>query len=271
MTRFAGQIAKVTVRRIRCGSGITAAVGQGAQGPHTVDIEEVTVEDVNHDDGNQVAAIAFFADATGPQLTASVSDSTIQNAFEGVLLQGNVVATVDGNTIGAGNAGIHATDGAEATATQNTVTGAQFGMGADSGSAATGPSSLVASGNVIVGPGPTAGPTYGVAFFAGNEGSATGNTISDFFDNAGAEGCGVFVATDAGEVGLGTNTFPDPPDNERDVCDFTAAPRANRAPDGGDDVFAGLARRMRLPDPTLGGRDTSRRGSGRGKEDRQRR
>lgn len=214
-----GQITNVTVRNVRCGSGITASVGQGAQGPHTVGVEDVTVEDVNHDDGNQVAAIGFFADSTGPQLTASVSGSTIQNAFEGVLLLGNVVATVDGNAIGAGNAGIHATDGADATATNNTVTGAQSGMGADSGSAATGPSALAASGNTIVGPGPITGPTYGVAFFAGNEGSATGNTISNFFDSAGTEGCGIFVAEDAGAVTIGANTFPDPPGNEQDVCD----------------------------------------------------
>jgi hypothetical protein len=214
-----GRIANVTVRRIHCGSGITVAVGQGAQGPHTGDVEDVTVEDVNHDAGNQVAAIAFFANVTGPRLMGGVSGSTIENIFEGVLLQGNVGVTVEDNDIAAISAGIHATDGADATATDNTVTGAQFGMGADLGSAATGPSTLAASGNVIVGPGLITGPTYGVAFFAGNEGNATGNTVSNFFDSAGTEACGIFVAEDAGAVTLGANAFPDPPGNEQDVCD----------------------------------------------------
>ena len=215
-----GEVFRATVQHISCGHAIAAVVGQDAEATQTVNVQDVTVIDVNHQDGNEVAAVIYNGVSTEHGLSGTTIVSFFQNVTIGVLLVGNVEIIVETNDmVEVSNAGIIASAGAIGTATGNTVTGATFGMGVAEFSPLLGPSTLTATGNTIVGPGPVPGPAFGVAFFDGTEGSVDGNTISNYFDSAGTDGCGIFVADNAGDVTVGANTFPDP-GNEQNVCDL---------------------------------------------------
>lgn len=146
------------------------------------------------------ATITNFACGTGVEVfggTLTISGTTIENVLGGVRLNGGGTVTADDNTITNASAGLDAT-----------------GNGV----------SLIATNNTIVGPGlavpAEAQATIGIYYVDGATGTIDGNTISNYIDIApGFTSCGIQIAENAGAVTIGTNTFPDPPGNEQNVCD----------------------------------------------------
>ena len=212
-----GEIENVTVRNSRCINGLVVINNSGPPSPRTVDVSGVTVSNAPVGD-----AILFLGGLADRPLTANLADATIEGATRGVRVELNVNLSVDNARIAASDIGLLAEQGGKATVADSSVTGATFGLGAADATVSIGPSTLTATGNTVVGRGQVAGSTYGIAYASGAAGSTSGNTVSNFFDSVGSEGCGIFVAADAGAVTIGANTFPDPPGNEQNVCDFRA-------------------------------------------------
>jgi hypothetical protein len=79
---------------------------------------------------------------------------------------------------------------------------------------------LQATNNTIVGPGSIAQPAFGIQFSFQGGGEVDGNTISNYFSTD-FVACGIAIDAEAGDVTIGANTFPNPPGNEQDVCDFS--------------------------------------------------
>jgi hypothetical protein len=199
-----------------CGDAIRVIVGNAAT--RTVTIDTVSIAD---------AQVGINTSAINT-LILTVTECDMEAVNFGVQVQYNVEATIDSNEIAANTYGVVIVASAavnaapDVTATGNTVTGAQIGMSVALAEAATSTvtPTLDATGNTIIGPGPiAAGGTHGLFFGKQAAGSATTNTISNFFDNRANVGCGIFVAANAGAVTIGTNAFP-APGNEQNVCDF---------------------------------------------------
>lgn len=203
-----------------CGDAIRVIAANGAA-PHTIDIDTVSIAD------SQVGINV----STPGKVTVDITNCDIQGVRDGIQLQYNVDATIENNEIAATTYGVFllALPGGNVapnvTATENSITGAQIGMSVAAAdlNPGTGIPTLAATGNIIVGPGPTtAGATHGLQFGKQAAGSADDNEISNFFDNRANTGCGIFVAADAGVVDVGTNDFPHPqgtpPGNEQDEC-----------------------------------------------------
>lgn len=70
------------------------------------------------------------------------------------------------------------------------------------------------------GTGPIDGGADGVLFDGG--GKVDGCAISGFNGDVATTGCGIEIAAHAGTITLGTNTFPNPPGNQNDICDHRA-------------------------------------------------
>jgi hypothetical protein len=197
------------------GDAIRVIVGGGAAPQRKLQIDSVSISD---------ALVGINASAIN-KLTLGVSNSDVKDVKFGMQVQYNTVATLDRNTIAADTYGVVLTalpdSGAapDVTASNNKVTGAQIGMSVADVGSSTGTPTLTATGNTIVGPGSIDnGATHGLQFNNGTAGSASGNTISNYFNSGGGVGCGIFVAAGA-DVNVGNNTFPNPPGNEQNVCD----------------------------------------------------
>ena len=201
-----GEIQNVTVNSSPCGDCVTIA-GEGTR--KSVALSNLTVRDAHP---------SFFGGAiaiSGPFDATFVGGAVRQTAPSrpAIRVGGPIVITIDDVIVEDADIGIEVL-GSQVIAQNNALTDVEIGLAARGGAP-----SLQATNNSIVGRGSVAGPTHGVGFEAGSSGSASGNTISNFFDSVGAEGCGIFVAEDAGAVTIGANTFPAPPGNEQDVCD----------------------------------------------------
>ena len=164
--------------------------------------------------------VGINASAANP-LTLGITNCDMQGVTFGVQVQYNVDATIDSNEIAAATYGLvvlaqpSSSVAPDVTATNNTITGALIGMSAAApfNQGSTGTPTLEATGNTIVGPGPVANTTHGLAYNLQAAGSADDNEISNFFDSRANVGCGIFVAADAGVVTIGAttpNTFPPP-------------------------------------------------------------
>lgn len=180
-----GQIQDVTYTDGFCGEGIWIDGSNGA-GDVQVDIARV------HLDGTGI----LYIGATG-----TVSNSTVRNA-------GTCVGVLDSDV---------SIDGNHLEAVGNGV----WVLGSNKVSTAS------VTNNTIVGDDVNPGPKFGVTFLLGSPigsvaGNVAGNTISNFKDEStGQTSCGISVVADAGNaVTIGANTFPDPPGNEQNICDF---------------------------------------------------
>lgn len=132
---------------------------------------------------------------------ATIEDNVVQDtAFVGIIVAGGdvgTIATIRRNRVmRAGWGVVTQNPGAQATVSENIVTDADAGAYVLLDAAAD------IIDNTFIGSGGTR--TSGVYFERGGSGSVSGNTISKF-------GCGItLVEGSAGDVTVGTNSFPDP-------------------------------------------------------------
>lgn len=209
----AAGIENVSVANIPCGAALDL-VGSDAGPRFAVDVVDLSVSNVSLSGGGAVSvtgaidatitdsrvsdleSATFAIHLVGGGATAEISDSTFENVVAALFTDGSLGPSL-------------------ATADNNAVTNAAAGFVVGG----TGVS-LVATDNTIVGPGAGAPGFAGIAYSANASGAVSGNTISNYFDaDPGTVACGIRVEADAGAVTIGTNTFPDPPGNEQNVCD----------------------------------------------------
>jgi hypothetical protein len=201
-----GRIENVTVRNLNCGNAFAANATAAAVEP-TVEVANSRVT-AARPDPNSNTGVNFGTIGPG-RLVASISDSTFTAAE--VLFNGEVEATVDGCTLTASF--LSGSNGAHVSVADTTITDSTVGIIGD------GPNTVMTvTGNTIVGPDDDMDVLItGVDFRPGSSGSVSNNAISNYFVDGPGIGCGIHVDAAAGEVTIGTNTFP-PPGNEQDVC-----------------------------------------------------
>ena len=137
-----------------------------------------------------VSTTEFFVAITIDRADVDVIHTTVEGAAQGIEVKQGSSATISNNTLQRVSSGVGVSVDMPADVTNNTIVGLgdeHFGV-----------------------------PT-GIAH--GGSGSITGNTISNYLDPGPGIGCGIFLSADS-TVDLGTNTFPNPPGNEQDECDF---------------------------------------------------
>ncbi|MFN8591996.1 MAG: NosD domain-containing protein [Thermomicrobiales bacterium] len=206
---------KVTGFSSSCGDAVRIFVLNGSS-RQRVRVDKVSISD---------SQVGINASAIN-RLRLRITGNTVKNVKFGVQAQGAIAGDITSkNTIAAQTYGVvilavsEANTGPDVKADDNTVTGAQIGMSVQVNTGATATPKLEATRNTIVGPGPlSSGATHGLQFVNGTAGSADGNKISNYFDNGGGVGCGIFIAAGA-DVDLGNNAFPNPPGNEQNICD----------------------------------------------------
>ncbi len=207
---FAGSglagVVSLTITNLNCANAI-AATGFGASVNHTVEVANTTIM---ADPPANRAGVGINVGATGPsRLIANIVNSEFTSAA--VLFNTSVGGTVDDCTITAGFIG--GLRGANVTVKNTTMTDAVVGISVEGAG-----STLTATGNTIVGPDDDMNLLItGIDFRPGSSGSVNGNAISNYVVDGPSEGCGIRVDPGAGDVAIGTNSFP-PPANERDVC-----------------------------------------------------
>ena len=157
-------------------------------------------------------------------LSGSVDASISHGNFSdspgfGVNAQSGVSATIDDTVFADVLYAAFVHDGSDVTVSNSDVHVTALGFAASGAGA-----NLILTDNRIVGPGavPASGTnvSFGVVYDNGAGGHVDGNEFSNFLDVIpSTTSCGIFVQSNAGEVTIGTNTFPDPPRNEQNVCD----------------------------------------------------
>ena len=109
------------------------------------------------------------------------------------------------------------TNGATATIKNSTITTGNNGVTVDSSSQT--PSTATITANTITLAAPVYGPSTGVHYGSTGGGSIGGNQISGFHDTSGGNrGYGIW-AVPGSTVTIGSNTFPSPPGNDKNVLD----------------------------------------------------
>jgi hypothetical protein len=201
-----GRIENVTIVNVNCGNAIAANVSASST-ERTIEVTNSSVT-AARPDPNSNTGVNFGATGAG-RLVARISDSTFTAAE--VLFNGEVEATVDGCTLTA--TFLSGSNGAHVTVTDTTITESTVGIIGE------GPNTVMTvTGNTIVGPDDDMDVLItGVDFRPGSSGSVSNNAISNYFVDGPSVGCAIRVDPDAGEVSIGTNTFP-PPGNEQNVC-----------------------------------------------------
>jgi hypothetical protein len=193
-----------------CGFAISVVTPDGA--PRTITIDTVEITD----------SLAGISVSALGKVDLDVKECTIRGVNFGIQIDYNVEASIVDNVIEANTYGVVATSSAsvnaapDVTATGNRVNVARIGMSVAAAQASPGTAipRLAATGNTIE---TIEGRSQDQGLYFGKQaaGSASGNTISKF-------ACGIFVTNDAGDVDVGTNTFPNPegtPDgNGQDEC-----------------------------------------------------
>lgn len=199
-----GRIENVTVTNVNCAAAIAASVDAAAP-EQTIEVVNSKVFVVPPPD-----RVGIGINVGGPgHLIARVSGSEFTSAA--ILFNTNVDATVDGCSVAASF--ISGLNGSRLTVTNSTITNTTVGLIAEGAN-----TTLTATGNTIVGPGPiTTVIPNGIDFRPGSRGSVSNNAISNYFVDGPSVGCGIAVQPGAGPVDIGANTFP-PPGNEQDVC-----------------------------------------------------
>jgi hypothetical protein len=217
MTGQVVEISDVTISAAE-GEGILAAMGFNDDpnaGSFTVNVTraDITLKADPIAPGGVGITMGF---GSGAEVIGVIDDSIIRNGFAGITQDGAAQVTVQNTTIENSTFGVIAFGGT-LIAHDNTFSGVANGIGsARFGSL---PVDAAITNNTIVGGPPTAQSAFGVLFSDGATGTVSGNTISNFFDsNPSNPSCGIGVFENAGEVTIGTNTFPDPPGNEEDIC-----------------------------------------------------
>jgi hypothetical protein len=201
-----GRIEGVTIVNITCTGAIVATVSD-SRVDHTIEVVNTRVTATPPADR---AGVGINVGANGPsRLIANIVNSEFTSAA--VLFNTNVDGTVDDCTFTAGFiGGLH---GANVTVKDTTMTNAVVGISVEGAG-----STLTATGNTIVGPDDDMNLLItGIDFRPGSSGSVNGNAISNYVVDGPCEGCGIRVDPGAGDVAIGTNSFP-PPANERDIC-----------------------------------------------------
>lgn len=201
-----GRIENVTITNINCTAAILASV-DGRTPERTIEVVNSRIT-ADPPPGRGGFGINFSSIGAG-RLVAHVSESEFTSAA--LLFNSNVEATVDGCSLTATS--ISGFNGAHVTVSNSTITDAGVGVSGESANTV-----MTVTGNTIVGPDDDDEfLVAGIQFGPGSSGSVSGNAISNYFDDSPGVGCGIRVSADAGDVTIGTNTFP-PPGNEQDVC-----------------------------------------------------
>ncbi len=163
---------------------------------------------------SQDGAIALFA-----PVEATITDSAfsgIPNGYGVLAAAGGVTATVADSTFEDVRIAAEVRGESNFTISGNQMLRVNSGASADEGSA------MAVTGNTIVGPG-SGRLLAGVYFGVDTTGEVSGNAISNFLDSGQPDpSCGIWVEANAGAVAIGANTFPVPPGNEQNVCDYRA-------------------------------------------------
>ena len=166
-----------------------------------------------------------FADAIGLRGTGrTVADLTVRNIVCGpALLVDSGSVTISYSTVEHAHIGLVANIDTTATVDSVTVTDVTYGFFVAGGATLSLTNCTIQGAD---GTGPIAGGSDGVLFddeFGnGAGGSVNGCAISGFNGDFSSNGCGIEIDAHAGTVTLGTNSFPNPPGNQHDICDHRA-------------------------------------------------
>jgi hypothetical protein len=246
--QMTGQVVEISDVVISAAEGVGILTGMGFSddpnaGIFTINVTRADITLTTDPVAPSGTGILFGLNGSGAEVIGSVDDSIIRGGFTGVWQDGGDQVTVQNTTIEDSLIAV-VDSGGTLIAHDNTFSGVAAGIASSKFGSL--PVDATISNNTIVGGSPTAESAFGVFFSDGATGTVSGNTISNFFDTDPSKpSCGIGVYENAGEVTVGTNTFPDPPGNEEDIClDIPLPPEPLRAGRKGKDALGIAALRQ---------------------------